>query len=143
MHKEAWIFTQANYEKVKQKTGYQWLGNLPATKDDAANAKMIAMGMGILEPNIFHITDKDVSYHKSFFQKKMIELRDRNIHGKRSFLMVYVSGHGVWDNRQHYVLNVDTEVNMISIERLLRAIASESITNVLVFYDSCRSEKSG
>ena len=79
--------------------------------------------MGIPEPNIMHITDQTVSYHNKFFRDKMIELRDRNTHGKRSFLMVYVSGHGIWDQRQHYVLNVGDEVNMVGIELKLRALA--------------------
>ena len=123
MRKEAWIFTQADYEKVREATGYGWLGDLPATKDDASNAKKIALSMGIPEHHITHITDQTVSYHNKFFRDKMTELRDRNTHGKRSFLMVYVSGHGIWDQRQHYVLNVGDEVNMVGIELKLRALA--------------------
>ena len=55
--------------------------------------------------------------------------------------MVYVAGHGIWENRQNYVLNVDEEVNMLGIELKLRAIAASSNTNVVAFFDSCRSEK--
>ena len=42
---------------------------------------------------------------------------------------------------QHFVLNDATE-NAINIEERLRALSKSTNTNILAFYDACKSEKS-
>ena len=66
-----------------------------------------------------------------------------NAHEKkgRNFLLVYVAGHGVSDQMQDFVLN-DAFHNLVNIEMKLRALSKGSDTNVLAFYDICRSKKS-
>ena len=54
--------------------------------------------------------------------------------------MVYAAGHGVADQQQWFVLN-DKGSNIVPIESKLRTIAREMNTNVLAFYDVCRSDK--
>lgn len=56
-------------------------------------------------------------------------------------MFVYVSGHGVSENGlQCFVLN-KREGNCLSIEEKLRTISKTSQTNVLAFYDCCRTPK--
>jgi len=59
--------------------------------------------------------------------------------GQKQFLMVYVAGHGAMDTMQHFVLN-DTQKFSVNIEERLRGLASSTGTNVLVFYDICRTD---
>ena len=66
---------------------------------------------------------------------------NKNVDGKRSFLLVYCAGHGVCDQMQHFVLNDATE-NVINIEERLRFLAKNTDTNILAFYDACKSDKS-
>ena len=53
--------------------------------------------------------------------------------------MVYVAGHGAMDTMQHFVLN-DTHKFSVNIEERLRGLAASTGTNVLVFYDICRTD---
>ena len=53
--------------------------------------------------------------------------------------MVYVAGHGAMDTMQHFVLN-DTHKYSVNIEERLRGLAASTGTNVLVFYDICRTD---
>jgi len=53
--------------------------------------------------------------------------------------MVYVAGHGAMDTMQHFVLN-DTHKYSINIEERLRGLAASTGTNILVFYDICRTD---
>ena len=55
--------------------------------------------------------------------------------------MVYCAGHGVSDQQQYFVLN-EVKANIVAIELKLRALSKNSNTNVLAFYDICRSDKS-
>ena len=66
---------------------------------------------------------------------------NRNVDGKRSFLLVYCAGHGVSDQMQHFVLNDATE-NVINIEERLRSFSKSTDTSILAFYDACKSDKS-
>ena len=59
--------------------------------------------------------------------------------GQKQFLMVYVAGHGAMDTMQHFVLN-DTQKYSVNIEERLRGLAASTGTNVLVFYDICRTD---
>ena len=59
--------------------------------------------------------------------------------GEKQFLMVYVAGHGAMDTMQHFVLN-DTNKFSVNIEERLRGLAASTGTNVLVFYDICRTD---
>ena len=56
-------------------------------------------------------------------------------------MLVYVTGHGAMDTMQHFILNDPQELT-INIEERLRILAANSDTNVLAFYDICRSELS-
>ena len=56
-------------------------------------------------------------------------------------MLVYVAGHGVCDQMQHFVLN-DAEHNLMNIEEKLRSLSKGTDTNVLAFYDICRSDRS-
>ena len=59
--------------------------------------------------------------------------------GEKQFLMVYVAGHGAMDTMQHFVLNDDKKFT-INIEERLRGLAASTGTNILVFYDICRTD---
>ena len=52
VHKECWIFYEPEYEILRSAPGNEMLGDLPATANDAVNAKRIALRMGIPEANI-------------------------------------------------------------------------------------------
>ena len=47
VHKECWIFYEPAYETIRTMKGNECLTDLPATIEDAANAKIIAMCIGI------------------------------------------------------------------------------------------------
>lgn len=52
VHKECWIFHQADYSKLRKLKGCEKLVDLPTTKEDSKDARKIAMGMGIKEKDI-------------------------------------------------------------------------------------------
>ena len=141
MHKECWLVYQNDYSIVRKATGYEKLGDLPATERDAENAKKIAMSMGVPEGNIKVFNNATLKSLTKVFRQTTLALASKNVDGKRSFLLVYCAGHGVSDQMQHFVLNDATE-NVINIEERLRALAKNTETNVLAFYDACKSDKS-
>ena len=136
-HKECWIFHESDYKIVSTLPGLEKLGDLPNTKNDAVNAKRMALRMGILEANIKDFTGMSINAIKNVFRDGLADFILKNKDGKRSFLLVYVAGHGVCDQMQNFVLN-DPEHNLCNIEEKLRSLSKESDTNVLAFYDVCR-----
>ena len=121
--------------------GNEALADLPATKNDAVNAKKIALRLGIPEQNIKFFTKQTAADFDKVFADAKKRFITKNTGEKRSFLMVYVAGHGVCDQMQYFVLN-NKENNVIAIEDKLRSLAKASNTNILTFYDICRSDKS-
>ena len=141
VHKECWIFFEPEYEILRSAPGNEKLGDLPATTTDAADAKRIALRMGVPEANIKHFTKMTTKSIQQVFRDGTRTFLNRAVGGKRSFLLVYVAGHGVSDQMQYYVLN-DAEHNLVNVEEKLRSLAKGTDTSVLAFYDVCRSDKS-
>ena len=54
--KECWVFHEADYADVRSMEGNEALADLPATSQDAVNAKKIALRLGIPEQNIKFFT---------------------------------------------------------------------------------------
>ena len=121
--------------------GNEALADLPHTANDAVNAKKIALRLGIPEQNIKFYTKQTEEKVKKLFADAKKRFITTNSGEKRSFLMVYVAGHGVCDQMQYFVLN-NQDNNIIAIEDKLRSLAKASNTNILTFYDICRSDKS-
>jgi len=135
------VFYEPEYEIVRTMEGNECLADLPATIQDAANAKNIAMRMGVPEQNIKLFTKQTVKSIQQVFRDAMRNFLNNAQGGKRTFLMVYVAGHGVCDQMQYFVIN-DAEHNLIPMEDKLRSLSRGADTSVLVFYDICRSDKS-
>ena len=53
VHKECWIFHQADYSALRKNPKMANFVDLPSTKIDAADARKIAKGLNISEQNIF------------------------------------------------------------------------------------------
>ena len=84
------------------------------------------------------MTVKDINL---IFREGLNHFVEKNKHGCRSFLMVYCAGHGVSDQQQYFVLN-ELKANIVAIELKLRGLSKNTDTNILAFYDICRSDKS-
>ena len=56
VHKECWIFYEPEYETLRSAPGNESLGDLPQTINDVAEAKRIALGLGVAEQNIKQFT---------------------------------------------------------------------------------------
>ena len=76
---------------------------------------------------------------KNIFREAQRVFSNNAVGGGRNFLLVYIAGHGVSDTMQQFVLN-DAQHNLVSIEDNLRILSKGSNTNVLAFYDICRSK---
>ena len=70
---------------------------MPVVEKDAANAKRIALGMGIPEENIKMFTRMTSKAIQKVFREGMKAFITKNLDDKRSFLLVYAAGHGVCD----------------------------------------------
>ena len=141
VHKECWIFYEPEYEILRSAPGNEMLGDLPATSNDAVNAKRIALRMGIPEANIHQYTKMTTKAIQQVFRNGTRTFLNKSVDGKRTFLLVYVAGHGVCDQMQYFVLN-DAEHNLVNIEEKLRTLSKGTDTSILTFYDICRSDKS-
>ena len=53
IHKECWIFHQADYSALRKNSKMANFVDLPSTQIDAVDARKIARGMNINEQNIF------------------------------------------------------------------------------------------
>jgi hypothetical protein len=140
VHKECWVFYEAEYENLRTLPGNESLNDLPATVNDAANAKNIAKAMGIEDKNIKLFNKSTVKSIQSTFREAMRVFMNHGQGDKRSFLMVYCAGHGVCDQMQYFVVD-DIDHNLVPIEDKLRSLARGANVNVLAFYDICRSDK--
>jgi hypothetical protein len=98
--KHCWVIHEAEYDKTRSLEGNSGLGDLPATLDDAQNAKKIARKFGVPEKNIVFLNKTTVSSFKTFTRKAVAKFTANSTQGNgngRTFLMVYVAGHGVAD----------------------------------------------
>ena len=103
--------------------------------------------MDVPQANIYTFTEDDgseVTFEtiKEFMRERILEfqyLQDKGT--KKIFLFVYVSGHGVCENGQQCFLLNKKEKACIPIEAKLRTIAKSSETNILAFYDCCRTNR--
>ena len=141
MHKECWIFYEPEYETLRSAPGNESFGDLPETITDVAEAKRIALGLGVAEQDIKQFTKMSTNSIQQIFRDGTQSLSGKAAGGGRSLLLVYVAGHGVSDKMQYYVLN-DAVHNLINMEDKLRTLAKSTGTSVLALYDVFRSDKS-
>ena len=104
-HLECWIIYQDDYATLRSKPDFKTLGDLPEVINDAIKARTIALGANIPALNITtlpNLTKKSFDQmYKQWFKTFMLRTKA----GERSFLLVYVAGHGVADMQQYFVLN--------------------------------------
>ena len=105
--KECWVFYQDDYSVVRGLGGgSEVLGDIVTAPDDAANAKKIAARFGVPEQNIklyTNQTQKDINKVFKDATRRLTKINNKE--DKRSFVVCYVSGHGVAGQMQEYVLN--------------------------------------
>ena len=99
------MFHEADYAVCRSMAGNEALVDLHQTSNDAKNAKKIALKLGIPEQNIKFFNKQDEAGINKLFEEAKRRFISINTGDKRSFLMVYVAGHGVCDQMQYFVLN--------------------------------------
>ena len=139
--KTAVIIHQKNYELLR--LHYPKLfQDLPATEQDAINARKLAHGFNIPDEEIIFIEDKPITEIKKILWDIARRFKALGLKGERTFLFVYCAGHGVADQRQYIVLN-GTSGNLYPIEAELRSIvgATQKMCTVFAVYDMCKDQK--
>ena len=112
-----------------------------ATKDDAKVATYHARGFGIEDEDIIYIEDMTITEIDKIvmeIKKSFLELANKR---KRSFLYVYVAGHGCVDNQKQLLTLNGTSGNLYAIEDVCREISryTKNMCTVFAVYDVCKS----
>ena len=138
--KKAIVIHQENYNLTRLvEKGFD---DLPTTRRDASYAAQIARGFGISDSDITYIEDMpNYSMNQTFdnLKKEFFELAEE---GKRTFLLVYATGHGVVDQQQYMVLNA-TSGNMYDLEGSCRDVCeyTKNMCTVVTLNDTGRDQK--
>ena len=93
--RRALIIYQDDYSLTK--LVHSEFGNLPATNQDKQLATQIAHGFGIADQAITYMNSMHVREMNDRINVMKNEFKALGMKGKRSFLFVYVAGHGVAD----------------------------------------------
>ena len=119
--------------------------NLPTdineARADMNNAKMGAIScFGVREEEIKWIVNIDKRNFERTMRSVMQEVNKNSIQGMKTFVFLYLSGHGEMDNLTNALLNADSKENYrFPLEAQLRALGRMEDAYVISIFDCCRS----